>query len=124
MLTYNDLAELVFNVHKRFTYISDITKYGKNEHWISFKDIPNGDFEGDCEDFAQAVRKELDNLGEKSRLATVGVNSTTMNHAVCVYNNFVIDNIHRSPMRKSYLINYTFVSISGYLAGDDWREIV
>lgn len=123
MLTYKTLTSIVHDVHSRFTYVSDIMKYGKREHWVSFNEIPDGRFSGDCEDFAQAVRKELAELGEKSRLATCGVNSDTMNHAVCVYDDYVIDNIHHWPMRKSELATYKFISISGFEPGDPWREI-
>jgi len=124
MLTHDELCQLVAGVHFRFTYISDIEKYGKHEKWEGFGDIPEGNFAGDCEMFAQAVRKELDRLGQKSRLATCGVNSDTINHCVCVYDNWVIDNIHQYPVPKSDLMTYKFIAISGFKAGDAWHEVI
>ncbi|MCP3675983.1 MAG: hypothetical protein GY829_16165 [Gammaproteobacteria bacterium] len=124
MLKHNKLSKIVSSVHDRFTYVSDIELYNVKEHWISFDDIPDGNFSGDCEDFTQAVRKELAAIGEKSRIATCGINSTRMNHAVCIYENWVIDNVHKWPMLKSDLQNYKFISISGFNAGDTWHELL
>ena len=125
MLSYDELCKLVTSIHERFTYISDIAQYGKAEHWESFNEIPDaGELHGDCEFFAQAVRKELHKMGESSRLAVCGVNSNTINHAVCIYDNWVIDNIHRWPMIKRDLLNYKWFKISGYETGEAWREIV
>lgn len=124
MLAYEDLSKLVFRVHKRFTYTSDLEHFGKLEHWVGFDEIPDGNFKGDCEDFAQAVRKELTRLNEPSRLAVCGVNSKNLNHAVCIYNNYVIDNIHLRPMLKTDLANYHFISISGYNPGEPWKELI
>ena len=121
---YMELCDLLKLVHNRFTYISDIEEYEESEYWVSFAEIPDGDFSGDCEDFTQAVRKELDAINEESRIGLVGVNSSVANHAVCLYNDFVIDNIHKWPMLKTDLMNYTFISASGFKPGDPWREIL
>ena len=124
MLDYDSLTDILHRVHDRFTYVSDISKYNKREHWVAFSDIPDGNFSGDCEDFAQAIRKELHKLGERSRIAVVGVNSDKMNHAVCVFDHYILDNIHFYPMRRTELANYKLISISGFEPNEPWREIV
>ena len=124
MLDYDSLVDILHRVHDRFTYTSDISKHNRREHWPSYSDIPDGDFSGDCDDFAQAVRKELHKLGERSRIAVVGVNSDTINHAVCVFDHYILDNIHYFPMRRTELANYKLISISGFEPDEPWREIL
>ena len=128
-MTYKELKEILWSVHDRFTYTSDISQFGKPEHWMSFDEIPEGRFSGDCDDFAQAIRKEVSKVGGSSRLAVCGVNSDTLNHAVALVDcsdgiTYICDNIHKWPMRKSELATYKFISVSGYETGDPWREII
>lgn len=109
-LTYKELNDIVKNCHKRFEYISDISNYNVPEHWPMFSEIPEaGVFKDDCDGFMQMVRKELAKLNEPSVMQTVGINSTEkINHAACRYDNWIIDNTHNRPMRRSNLIGWTF----------------
>ena len=124
MLDFESLTDILHRVHDRFTYVSDISQYKRKEHWVSFNDIPDGDFEGDCEDFAMAVRKELHRIGERSRIAVCGVNSIKANHAVCIFDHWVLDNIHYYPMKRTELANYKLISISDFEANGNWRRIL
>jgi len=112
-LKYNQLAKIQREVHERFRYISDISKYGKIEHWPLFEEIPEtGIFKDDCDGFVQMFRKELDKVGEKSIIQLVGINSNTVNHAVCRYGDWLIDNTHISPVRRTDVPEWTFIKHS------------
>lgn len=125
MLDYKQLKELLWACHERFRYVGDMAKYDIPEYWPSFNDIPDvGIYEEDCDGFAQMVRKELHKLGEESRLALCGVNSDNINHCVAIYDNYVLDNIHHFPMRKSELATYKWFTISGFTVDEPWREII
>jgi len=121
-LDYNELRTILSSVHNRFTYVSDISNFGMPEYWMAMSEIPQGNFEGDCEDFANAVRKEILNAGGEATLAVCGVNSRSLNHCVCISGDWVLDNIHKWPMKRSDLATYHFISMM-----DDegvWREIL
>jgi len=122
-LSYGELTKLVQSVHKRFTYVSDLKQYGTAEWWISMAEVPRHRFKGDCEDFAQAIRKELKSRGQMSFLAMVSVSSDIPNHIVAVYNGWIIDNIHKYPMPRSKLNGYKFFSISEDNIYKPWRVI-
>jgi len=124
MLSYTALHDLLYSVHERFTYVGDMEQFDTPEYWMSFDEIAEGDFSGDCDDFAQACRKELASIGEESRLATVGVNSPdSMNHCICIYDNWILDNRFEFPMRKADVPDYTFFSISGFNPNEPWHEL-
>ena len=69
---------------------------------------------GDCDDFAIACRQLLRERGVPSRL---------MAHVVCTSGNFVLDNRLKSVVTLSHLPRYTFLAVSGFKKGEEWRAV-
>ena len=71
------------------------------------------------------LAKELDKLGEPSRIATVNQRGTSdkEDHAVCIYGNYVLDNIYINPKRRNET-SYRFIRISDYYPFGQWHYIL
>ncbi|MDD2721615.1 MAG: transglutaminase-like cysteine peptidase [Gallionella sp.] len=115
------------NVHERFHYVSDQKKWGRSEYWAGPKESiaaadTDGIITGDCEDFALLCREELNKLGVPNRLALCAIPSGEF-HIVCETNGWILDCRYKSVMTANEL-PYRWISISGYEAGEPWREIV
>jgi hypothetical protein len=47
------------NFNEKYKYVSDVTQYGRKEHWVVMKPNAIGFYEGDCEDYALTVKKYI-----------------------------------------------------------------
>lgn len=93
---WSKLNQINRHWNERIEYQPDFEHYGKLEYWY----IPQ-DGLGDCEDFALAKKRSLENQGIKSCLATCYV-ETGEYHAVLVVHadtgSYVLDNRYDQVM--------------------------
>lgn len=116
-ISETQLNSIISSVHRRFTYIPD-----KDELWIHPNNIPVGNFYGDCEEFSLAIWYELNKIGQPSRLALVNINGK--NHIIILYDNWMIDNIHRKAIHISKIPKqYKIWKISGSDFTDKWYQL-
>lgn len=101
-----------------FTYCTDKEQYNTEEKWV----MPNPQvkFTGDCEDFALACRAECRKLGIPSRLVFCATGQE--GHAVLECEGWILDN-NQTSVKAWQDVKYTWISISGYEAGDEWHDI-
>ena len=114
-----DLEQALGAVHARFNYRSDLALFGVVEHWQS--PPAKGDFEGDCDEFALAVRQELRARGIPSRLVYCRT-SRGRAHLVAEVGGWMLDSRYAWPYRRESTLDYC-PYISGYLPGEPWRAI-
>lgn len=118
-IPYPIVESINFDINRNTWYKSDIELYGAVEFW----EIANG--EGDCEDYALAKRKILRELGYIDDVH-MAICLTEYNevHAVLIVNTddgeYVLDNCHKFPMKKSDLPFYRWKSIEN---GGKWFEL-
>ena len=125
-----DLFYTLSFIHKKllsnFNYQTDKEQFGIIEKWIQ----PNDDFSintrfiGDCEDFALAARKLLNEKNIKTRLVFCK-DETGAGHLVLEAYGWIIDNRQLKVVSNSYLQKkgYQFLKISGYENGSDWYNL-
>ena len=77
---------------------------------------------GDCDDFAIACRQLLRERGIPSRLMAC-ITETREAHVVCTSGNFVLDNRLKYVVTLSHLPRYTFLAVSGFKKGEEWRAV-
>ena len=122
-------AELnhLFNVlHGHFDFESDQQQFGKPEHWQSPNEIKaqlkdHGYLIGDCDDFASLAVGLLRTNGHPARFVLCTVETGEL-HLVAECEGWIICNRQSSVMRQDDL-DYKWLSISGFKAGDAWYEI-
>jgi len=132
MLTYDQLAKILHTNHQQYIYTEDFKKYGVGEYWMTYDEIgreliQHGFVRGDCDDMTQMNRRSLKILyNEDSQIVTCGVHQKTLNHAVCYYNGWILDNRFMWPMKASELkdAGYHFIAISGFNKSDAWHEAI
>lgn len=123
MDTIDKLKEIQGDVFRRFEYKYDHVQYDQEEKWV----MPTEHFDGttsivgDCEDFALACRKLCRDAGIETRLV-VCLTETGEGHCVLECNGWILDNRHRRVRSRDDL-DYQWLAISGYDAGDDWHTI-
>ena len=103
-LDYNELGYILHKVHNKFYNHKNIWQTKKKQYdWPkSFDSLNKDEIIGDCKIFAQLLRKELYDIGYKSRLALVGTeDKKRVDHAVVIYENWTMDLNSWWPMRKS-----------------------
>lgn len=113
------IKEIFTKVLNNFTYVSDANQYGILERWIAPADDYDGSqhLKGDCEDFALALRKLLNDSGITTRLLVCRT-ETNEQHCVVVASeedkSFILDNRFSCIQTKSDLSNrgYTWIKIS------------
>lgn len=115
-------ASLIASTHSEvlalFRWAPDQQTFGEPEHWLSFADkVELGhSFVGDCDNFALTCAELLIRRGLDSSLVRIAVCWTETNeyHAVCVAEDFCVDNrlrrtvlFHELPYRwhKSMRMN-------------------
>lgn len=126
MSIVKEIAEVLDSVHTRFTYVPDLTQWGRADYWIAFSD---GDFKarwkGDCEDFALLCRAELNALGIPNRLVFCQVPGYPENesyHIVLEVAGIILDVRYRTLQSRN-TIGYRWIALSGYKPGEPWHEI-
>lgn len=118
------LQDIHKRIKDRFVYKSDISVWGKSEHWERYDQIPEvGLIIGDCDCFALACRRECRKQGISSRLVYCKT-ETGEGHLVLSADIYILDNRLDFVVKKSALDGfYTWFKISGYEKGDPWYTI-
>ena len=117
------LRDQLQNVHhtvsKHFIQASDV-----GESW----DMPPSDYTGqqwlrdDCDGFCLACRVLLRKMGIASRL--VYCEYGRIGHLVVEVQGWILDLRQRGVVPNTLLSRYRWLRISGYEAGEPWREIL
>lgn len=110
-MSYRVAHEIHSKVQSLFTWAPDAEVFGRIEHWQDFADcVNNGErFKGDCDDFALTClivgiesclfKPELCRV---ARVATeICPESQPFDHAIAIYDGYMLDNRHRKPVRMS-----------------------
>ena len=113
------LNSIHFTVSRRF-----IERHDNGEHW----QMPPKNYDGsqllrdDCDGFCLACRTLLRKIGIASRLVYCTVKSG--GHLVVEVQGWILDNRQDHVVANTALKQYHWRRISGYEAGEPWREIV
>ena len=132
-----DYLNVAKKVHRelidKFTYVSDIEKYGNDEFWTNTEvarrtllgAIISARYFGDCEDYAILCRKRLREKGYNSRLIYSETSKGTF-HVFCLVGNMVLDVRHKWLMSLTDILEDGDVLhvASGFEPRDPWRAIV
>lgn len=114
MADVKDLLQQVLDeAHASHVYVADEDKYGVPEHW-------EVDLEGDCEDFALAVRAELADIGIPSDLVLCQTENG-IGHLVVSVDGWILDNRHAWVIAQQDL-PYTWLKLGE--PDGTWYEIV
>ena len=124
-----DLQSILDYVNFRFNYTSDFEERGLPDHWVDQDELnrdldksQRADFKDDCDGFALACRYKCRQLNIPSRLVFCRT-ETGVYHLVLEVEGWVLDNRYKWVMARDKL-GYTWISISGFEKGDDWRSIL
>ena len=116
------LDDIFQDVKGRFTYVPDNFQFNRVEYWMD-PELLDGDFSGDCDDFALACRKLVRAAGLPSRLVFCQVENGD-HHLVLESRGWILDNRQRLVVSNSdYDGQYKWISMSGFNAGDPWTSI-
>jgi predicted transglutaminase-like cysteine proteinase len=111
------------DVSNRYSAVTDLERYGKSDYWANVDESnEDGQIRGDCEDFAIQIRAELKKLDIPSRLVLCQLEDGRA-HMVAEADGWIFDNRRVFVVPKDSL-PYKWIKISGYEAGDKWREII
>ena len=121
---FNTLSFIHKKLLSNFTYKTDKEHYGVLEKWVQPDDnfSVNTPFTGDCEDFALAARKLLNEKDIKTRLVFCK-DETGAGHLVLEAYGWILDNRQFKVVSNSFLQKkgYEFLKISGYDSGATWH---
>lgn len=110
---YDILQDLSFEAHEKHVYVTDQEKHGSTEVW-------EVDLEGDCEDFALWIKRELkERHGIESNLVQC-LTENGVGHLVVSIDGWIIDNRNKWVMDKDD-VNYEWIKV-GYPDGT-WYKI-
>ncbi len=113
------LQAVHFQVSRHFIQADDI-----GESW----DMPPENYDGrqllrdDCDGFCLACRQLLRNMNIPSRLVYCEIDGG--GHLVVEVEGWILDLRLKSVVSNQQLRAYRWLRISGYSAGDPWREII
>ena len=123
-----DLQSIMDYIHFRFNYTSDVEERGLPDHWVDQDELnrdldksQRADFKDDCDGFALACRYKCRQLSIPSRLVLCRT-ETGEYHLVLEVEGWILDNRSKWVVKRDY-VDYTWISISGFSKGDDWRSI-
>ncbi len=96
----------------------------QGEHWQMPPEGYNGQqvLRDDCDGFCLACRVLLRQLNIANRLVYCEVDGG--GHLVVEVEGWILDNRQRTVVANTLLNQYRWLRISGYEAGDAWREII
>jgi predicted transglutaminase-like cysteine proteinase len=114
------LSGIHASVKGGFGYRTDLEQYNDVEHWVIPDDVEN--VTGDCEDFALACRKVCRREGIPSRLVYC-LTETGEAHLVLECAGYILDNRY-DCIKTNTSLDYQWLKISGYKAGEDWRNLL
>lgn len=123
------ITEVFNKVFQGFNYKRDIDNHGVVEHWDDCLDKLDGQWEGDCDDFAITCSLLLSQSGisdDKIRVIFCTV-ETGGGHLVCGVDTdddtLILDNRERYPVSASELHGYKFISGMRLSEPTVWRTI-
>lgn len=122
MSLWRQLQEIHVGLKGKFTYMSDLDRYGKREYWARPNESmdSSGNVIGDCEDFALAAQQLCREAGiPNCRLVTCETENGE-GHCILAVEGFVLDNREDTVVGREYL-NYKWLKIQDYDGG--WRAI-
>ena len=96
----------------------------QHEHW----QMPPAGYDGrqmlrdDCDGFCLACRVLLRQWGIANRLVYCEIDGS--GHLVVEVEGWILDNRQRTVVANTLLDHYRWLRISGYEAGEPWREII
>ena len=123
MWTVEDLQELLDSVQSRFTYVPDEERFGEADYWMTISDLDaDGKLRGDCDDHALLCRHELRAKYIPNRLLFCQCENGEY-HLVCEVDGWILDNRFERVISRDDL-QYRWIAISGFEAGEPWHEIV
>lgn len=118
--------EIFKDAKSRFGWADDSSTFGNAEYWATLKELQarsqRGEITGDCDDFAEMCVRALRDNGLPARFVFCQV-ETGGYHCVAESDGVILDNRQNFPTPQAKL-PYTWISISGFAAGDPWHEIV
>lgn len=123
---YRTLHHLHAVCQQQFTYVADMLAYGSTDYWLSPDEIRaqlarNGFALGDCDDFAALAVMLARQQGLPARFVLCLTEAGEC-HLVAEVDGWVLDNRQPDVMRRDDL-DYTWLAISGFSAGDGWHTI-
>ena len=110
IVSQKQLTTLFKQVKRRFNFVEDKVQYGEQDYWLTMDEIPEGRFNGDCEDFAQAIRKLLLEYNIAGNLVFCKIEDGSY-HIVVAVDNWILDNRREAPIKKFDIDNYRFISL-------------
>ena len=123
---YRTLHHLQLACLQQFRYAADMRAFGVSEHWISPDEIraqlaAQGHVLGDCDDFASlaVMLARQQALPARFVLCFTEVGDS---HLVAEVDGWVLDNRMPDVVRRDDL-DYAWLAISGFSAGDPWHTI-
>ncbi|MCO4758492.1 MAG: transglutaminase-like cysteine peptidase [Oceanospirillaceae bacterium] len=96
------LQKVLDEAHAKHQYVSDLTRYQREDYWIA-------SLHGDCEDFALWARNRLATLGITSDLVYV-LTENGGDHMVLSVEGWILDSRHKWLHRRDDL-RYDWISI-------------
>jgi len=123
---YRTLHHLQLTCLQQFRYASDLLAFGSAEHWISTAEIreqlaAHGRVLGDCDDFASLAVMLARQQGLPARFVLC-FTEVGDSHLVAEVAGWVLDNRLPDVVRRDDL-DYAWLAISGFSAGEPWHTI-
>lgn len=120
--TVKTLRSVFQELRSSHEYATDRQVWGLPDHWESPDQINLKAIRlEDCDGFALAVRKRLRELDIPNRLVLCEVPNQGY-HLVCEVKGYIFDNRYLR-LRSRDKMNYKWLAISGYEAGEPWRAL-
>lgn len=124
-MTVNLIDAIFKDAKGRFLWKEDSLTFNKSEYWATLEELQakaqHGEITGDCDDFAELCVRNLRANGFPARFVFCQV-ETGEYHCVAETNGIILDNRQSFPIPQAKL-PYTWLSVSGFKAGDPWHEI-
>jgi len=122
-----ELQSVLDSVQNKFVWESDSRVWSKPDHWETIEDVAavtdsGGKVHGDCDQHALLCRQALRAKNIPNRLVLC-LTELGECHLVCEVDGWILDN--RFPrVTERDLLNYKWVAVSGFNAGDPWHEVL
>jgi predicted transglutaminase-like cysteine proteinase len=117
-----ELQKVLDRIARKYSPQANCTLYDDDDYWATVEESTRGDrIVGDCEDFAIQVRQELGEMDIPSRLVLCRMGHEY--HLVVEVDGWILDNRHVWVIPRDEL-DYEWIKISGYCAGEPWRRVL
>ncbi|PZQ47364.1 MAG: hypothetical protein DI551_03465 [Micavibrio aeruginosavorus] len=124
----NMLREINREVNRRFRYVSDRTRYGRDDYWTIPKEDKRPYLRGDCEDYALYKRKILERVLPKSAMSLAFLDvARGYSHVVLIVRTKQGDYVLDSRRDELRLVNdtpdYSYRAITDPFDRSKWRKV-